>query len=299
MTPPLGAQEAGPSPEKQAAIQKALDAGLSAAGPGKLIQWSPFVRLIREGSTAPIDVAACAKVVALAGAGKLKTLSDGRPFFANPHPYIGLQMTLASGQEEYIEAGLGYDANTPETGVFFRPYIRRAPDDVDVGGPQPPEDYEARTRNGVPLPGYWAAKREDLTRLMATDGEICMNFSLDPRTNLYHFDYTIKNPASGEEPFSKTLTMASVRKGLASGSAGARIVKFQARLLTSIAITGESFDPTDPVFKSSVFAVDWKASARDWARGTEFEPYSVRNFWVANYDPVGDFIFYRLGSLKP
>jgi hypothetical protein len=281
--------------------KRALCLGLHpATTPYIATPYSPFVRMIRDNGTAPLDVHACVQMDVIAGVGHLK-MANGTLYDANPYPYIGFEMEFGSDPQnlydEYIEAGLGYIAKTDAHPAYFAPYLRRAPDELDVNGEIPPTGFHNATRNGNPLPGYWIALDEP-DKMMSEDGGLCFTYSFDPKSNYYTFDFEVSKTLAGP-PFHATLKMASARFLHNGNAVQPPIHSFASRILTSVAITHDDFHPEDPAYSGMVFGANWKASARDQSDPTgAWVPYDSAHFETINSDPTGRIIFYRLDPLN-
>ena|GEM_PF-3141863 len=282
-------------------IQKSLCLGLHPANtPFVATPYSPFVRMIRTNGSNPLDVHACVKMDVIAGAGKLK-LANGKFSDANPYPYIGFEMEFGedphNAYNEYIEAGVGYVAPTAEHAAYFGPYLRRAPDQLDVAGEHPPVGFKNATRDGKTLPGYWLALDQP-SEMMAPDGELCFTFSFNSKTNFYTFDFDVSKTLAGAA-FHANLNMASARMLHHDHPESSRIQSFASRLLTSVAISHDDFHPADPAYGGLVFGAHWRAMARDQGSlNPQWTPFDSAHFEFLNSDPTGRIIFYRLDPLS-
>jgi len=177
---------------------------------------------------------------------------------------------------------------------LFRPYLRRAPDEEEIDGTRPPDGWEMRVRKGASLPGFWSAMESRPDHLVAPDGEVCLSFSFDSARNVYVADFQIKKTMAGGN-FQQRLEMPSARKILSAGKSP--ILGFEARILTTVAITENQYLPSDPIYQDLVYGVHWSADALDHgAKGAGWSPFAQGAEFV-NSDPSGDVIFSALQPL--
>lgn len=279
-------------------IQQAECHGLhSAPTPYEKTPFSPLVRMIRENGKNPLDVHACVKMDVISGTGPVSVV-HGQQYYANPYPYIGFEMVYGPDHyDEYIEAGLGYSEKNALHPAFFSPYIRRAPDELDVAGAVPPDGFINATRAGKVLPGYWIADTKP-ELMIPPDGEFCFVYSFNPVTDYYHFEFDITKSFAGT-PTHFGLEMPSARWLRKLDPTQNTIHSFASRILTSIAITNDDFHPEDPAYKNLVFGAAWRASVLDQGNASAgWVPYDSDHFQIVNSDPTGRIIFYSLDPLK-
>jgi hypothetical protein len=292
-------------------VQTAQEHGFKPSpGPHLNDPYAPFIRMVRKNGATPIESRGCAEIVFRTHVGKLNTTQKskrtGRDIYANPYVYSSFEMKLASGHKEYIEAGWGYREGDPAQGTQsqFVPYIRRAPDDQKVDDTLPPPGWTMKRgiRGGIlkDLPGYWEANTDHPTQLLAPTGEFCFHFRFDSNTNRYFYDYLIKNPVSGTTPYRGSIAMPSVRKLVVADPLKSKIESFQTRLLTSIAITDDAYDPADPIYRNIGLGVRWKAQVFDPSRRfPAWEQFYSRDFFITNADSQARALYFEIHPALP
>lgn len=292
--------------------------------------YSPYLRKIHQGEDKPLAIRACFETKLIVDAGKKEAMGPWRELDANPYAYLGLKLEWgpivtdqtpdelpAKPTAEYIEAGLGFPPSSSGIRNLFRPYIRRAPDDLDIyavmdqdgGAPsdkkisEPPSKWERilRPSTGQLLPGYWAVKGSEKSEMMDLSGKICISFAFLEEQNIYRFQYEITNVIEGKiEKIYRLVEMPSTRQLVSRIATKSKLRSTQARLLTSVAISRLDYSPEDPRLANLAFGVDWKAQILDPSLGAAWSFFAApenKRFRTENGDSRGNVIFYQLRDL--